>query len=964
MRTLLFTRRSLSVGGFLLLALLAAPAPAQTTDPFLTLNTEMHTANINRISTDRRGRTLLTASDDKTAKLWDLATGTLLRTLRPPIGAGDEGMLYAGALSPDGSVAAIGGWTSKDGLNNNIYLFNAHNGELLRRISGLPNVINDLEFSPDGRYLAAGLGEEGIRIWRSADDGLQAQDSDYGADVYNLAFDAGGRLASVCEDGYLRLYGSDFKLLKKVKTTGGKDPLSLAFSPDARLLALGYYDSPTVQVLDANTLQVLYNPDIKGAETQGQRLVMLAFSADGTRLAAGGFYDLNKNGQSWRQIRIWNQAGRGTYSDVDAGDNTITDIKALSGGGFAYGGSQPDWGLIDPSAGQRDQYRDSELFSYRAKDKSHFHLGAEGSEVGAMPSGQSPFRFRLLGRAWAQTASEQPVPVAERNGIAVSDWSNSTAPKLNGKALAFLKQNERNRCVDIATGGQGIAFGTNWNLYYTDAAGQMRWRTPTQAPVYCVKIDAYNLVVATASSDGCIRWYRLSDGVLLLTLYPHPDQRRWVLWTPGGYYDCTPGAEELLGWHVNQGYDKAGAYYPLSQFRERYYRPDVIDLVLETLDEAKAVQQAAQATGRTAPTQRAVTESLPPTLRILSPSDGTSVSSTQITLEYSIQSADDAPVTAVRIQVDGRPVATERGFKPGKKQTATVNIPTTDCAVSIIAENKHGASSPATLRLTWAGSTSAAPAADLRPVLYVLAIGVGKYTHADLGKLDYSAKDARDFAAVLAPQKGLLYRDVQVRRLTDAEATKDAILDGLDWLQHQTTARDVAMLFFAGHGMDDNAGNFYFLPVGADPGRLRATAISHGEVQTTVASVPGKIVVFMDACHSGGVMRSINPNRRGGPDLTKIINELIAAENGGIVFSASTSRQYALESAAWNNGVFTKAVVEGLSGQAKTASGGKITWKSLDLYVSERVKSLTNGAQSPVAVGSVDVGDFPVSAVK
>ncbi len=66
----------------------------------LSLNTEMHTARIQRISADRRGRTLLTASNDKTAKLWDISTGTLRRTLRPPIGEGNEGMLYAGALSP------------------------------------------------------------------------------------------------------------------------------------------------------------------------------------------------------------------------------------------------------------------------------------------------------------------------------------------------------------------------------------------------------------------------------------------------------------------------------------------------------------------------------------------------------------------------------------------------------------------------------------------------------------------------------------------------------------------------------------------------------------------------------------------------------------------------------------------------------------------------------------------------
>jgi WD40 repeat protein len=61
----------------------------------------MHTAVINRISTYAIGKYFLTASDDKTAKLWDAATGELFQTLRPPIGESDEGMLFAGALSPD-----------------------------------------------------------------------------------------------------------------------------------------------------------------------------------------------------------------------------------------------------------------------------------------------------------------------------------------------------------------------------------------------------------------------------------------------------------------------------------------------------------------------------------------------------------------------------------------------------------------------------------------------------------------------------------------------------------------------------------------------------------------------------------------------------------------------------------------------------------------------------------------------
>ena len=70
----------------------------------------MHTATIKRISLTADGRMMATGSDDKTVRLWSLPDGKLLRTLRPPIGPGNDGKVYAVALAPDGSWVAAGGW--------------------------------------------------------------------------------------------------------------------------------------------------------------------------------------------------------------------------------------------------------------------------------------------------------------------------------------------------------------------------------------------------------------------------------------------------------------------------------------------------------------------------------------------------------------------------------------------------------------------------------------------------------------------------------------------------------------------------------------------------------------------------------------------------------------------------------------------------------------------------------------
>jgi WD40 repeat protein len=76
--------------------------------PILRLETVMHTAPVKRIDVDREERCLVSGSDDKTVRVWDLASGRLLRTLRLPLGEGALGKVYAVAISPDASTIAVG----------------------------------------------------------------------------------------------------------------------------------------------------------------------------------------------------------------------------------------------------------------------------------------------------------------------------------------------------------------------------------------------------------------------------------------------------------------------------------------------------------------------------------------------------------------------------------------------------------------------------------------------------------------------------------------------------------------------------------------------------------------------------------------------------------------------------------------------------------------------------------------
>jgi WD40 repeat protein len=158
--------------------------------------------------------------------LWSLDTGELIRVLRPPIGEGNEGKLYAMAMPPDGRFVVTGGWTGRTGEEKSLYVFETASGRLVHRIGGLPNVTLHLAWSPDGDFVVATLGgANGIRVYRTSDWQEVARDTDYKDDSYGASFDRSGRLAAVAYDGYLRLYDREFQRKKKVKVAGGRDPL-------------------------------------------------------------------------------------------------------------------------------------------------------------------------------------------------------------------------------------------------------------------------------------------------------------------------------------------------------------------------------------------------------------------------------------------------------------------------------------------------------------------------------------------------------------------------------------------------------------------------------------------------------------------------------------------------------------------------------------------------------------------
>jgi uncharacterized caspase-like protein len=172
----------------------------------------------------------------------------------------------------------------------------------------------------------------------------------------------------------------------------------------------------------------------------------------------------------------------------------------------------------------------------------------------------------------------------------------------------------------------------------------------------------------------------------------------------------------------------------------------------------------------------------------------------------------------------------------------------------------------------------------------------------------------------------------------------------LQWLKRVTTPADVGMLYVAGHGLND-VDDTYATSHDADADHLGR--VGGREVfRDALTAMKGKSFFFVDTCYSGksvGIFSNL--------DLTRIANKFSSPEYGVIVFSASHGRQESMEKQDWGNGAFTKALVEGLLGRADYRREGVVTHKGLDYFVSDEVKKLTSGMQTPVTTVPVGLRD-------
>lgn len=277
---------------------------------------------------------------------------------------------------------------------------------------------------------------------------------------------------------------------------------------------------------------------------------------------------------------------------------------------------------------------------------------------------------------------------------------------------------------------------------------------------------------------------------------------------------------------------------------------------------------------------------------------------------------------------------------------------------------------------------SAAPAAR-RPDLWVVAAGVSKYPN--LGpeyQLDAAADDAKAIASAFAAQAGpdKLFAKATAVTLLDPQVTVAALEKALAPLAAMQP-EDVAVVFLSGHGVKPTEeADMVFLTSATQNSKesFAREGIGWAKLGELVAASRGRLIVLLDACHSGHVTREVvTPNAALATSLVR------SKRAGAFVFAASKGRQEsfelgasapggkaatpgtkALEGSATNvpHAFFAAAILKSLETRATDRDAdGVIELSELVEDVVARVSRASEGRQTPWAPRREIFGDFAIA---
>lgn len=466
------------------------------------------------------------------------------------------------------------------------------------------------------------------------------------------------------------------------------------------------------------------------------------------------------------------------------------------------------------------------------------------------------------------------------------------------------------------------------------------------------------------------------------------DSSDWVVTTPGGLFDASPGVMRQL--HYVVFYDNVYEVIELEQLKTRYYEPGLLQKLLGFSDD------------RIRPVADFDTVKLYP--QIINPK----IHKNQLTLKLKERNGG---IGKVSIFINGKEVESEANLLPRRFEGPRYDsILTFDLlpfqnyllrdstnTISIRAYNEEGWLKSRAVHLKYqsrlptnkgTGRTESAPSErqKLRPKLYVICIGTSEYA-GDKLDLTYADQDAIMMAQALQLAGQALHRDsLEVHCLSTSpppddpsqtssaihwhDAKKQQVESVFQAIRTEAKAEDVMVVYLSGHGVTRGGrdeSEFYYLTQGvaseddlSDPATLSAYTISSNELTQWINKIPAlKQVLIIDACNSGTVVdnlmagtKALNSNQVRALDRMK-------DRTGLFILSGSASNKVSYEASEFGQGLLTYALLEGMRGREK----GDLDVMELFQYARDKVPELAksiNGIQTPMLGFPRQGASFPI----
>jgi WD40 repeat protein len=919
---------------------------------------------------------LAAAGGDRAVWLWSTETGEL-RAILPQ----NQDKAYGWAASADGKRLAVGQ------ANRTVALWDTKNGQLLSTLRGHTETVMAASFHTDGKTLATGDRVGTVRVWNTETAAVWRTLSREGwwvgyGGIHHLRVER-SQLRGEIDHTSPWLYRPNLSILPgqveqvriRLRVTGNgsghfwwQTDTSRAWSEDKRIpfnipadgnfhyinIPVGKHprwsgQQVTAVRIDPNTAApsefTLAEVTLLGMKDEQIELTLpraarwLAFTPDGKTLWAS-----YPDGMG---IRLW---------DLGTGE-----LKTLPN----EGAGEPERVSFSPD-GQTalTHYADGEVRFWDAHSGRPRAAGRDRCGL---------FAYSTDGKVLATTSVNVPLRLWDAGTDQLkatlqghTDDLLSLAFSQDGKMLAGGGKDKTARLWDTATGQlkgtfqgydeavDGIAFSPDNRVLWTHtpsgkallwdvATGRLVPTTP-DAPWTGPPVTApARPVFEPGEAGGTLFDSRTGQARATLLSFAALWRTEWCVVTPQGYLDCSANAGPFIGWNVN------GQVYPGDRYLERFRRPDLVRKALRG-EQTTALSISGG--------------DIPPAVRFSGLKDGDPARTNP--LPVGVEVYDDRDVKGVELLVNGRPLSPEQarpieiGARPielgaknvdpnhrlVKRFLFRVPLPpgSPEVRLRVMARDSSDLlSEPVEVVL----KTTAAQAGAGN--LYVLAVGVSRYKQGapptppmlggqgtggrGIANLRYPAADARAVGERFGREGRPLYEKVEVRTLTDEEATLAKLREGLKWLQGKVrpSGQDTVVLFLSGHGVSLD-GKYYFAPHELDPRNIAGTGLSARELREALGGkLRAKAVfLFVDTCHSGGL-------RGRNDDLALEVGE------GVFLLASSGSREYAYESESWGHGAFTLALLRALD-QKTLAREGVIHFNALTHAIPDGVADLLKEA--------------------